>query len=79
MTVRTIKEIHYRLLANHSSSDEAAAEIEGNRNGVDEPARTIEEPTVVHHPVPLTKDAMGRWEVKSIIHQRRMGRIPREV
>jgi hypothetical protein len=38
MSVRTIKEIHYRLLANHSLTDKAAVEIESNRNGVDEAA-----------------------------------------
>jgi hypothetical protein len=78
MTVRNIKDIHDRLLANVSGSGRPAGEIKRNMNCAGAQVSAIEKPIVVEHWVPLFKDAMGRWEVKSIIRQRSMGRRSRK-
>jgi hypothetical protein len=78
MTIRNIKDIHDRLVANASGSGKSTGEIRRDSDCGDAQLSADEKAIVVEHPVPAFKDAMGRWEVKSILRQRSMGRIPRE-
>ena len=95
MAVKNIKEVHDRLLAGQGVSESPSPEPvpEGAVQELDRPAEAVhgdqndtaphtdqpERPTVTELSIPLVKDGMGRWQVKSILRRRSMGKTtPRQ-
>ena len=72
MTIKTIKEIHSRLLKDVGGSSGIPDEINDRRDSVDQPERKIESATAAPHSTPQFKDGLGKWEVKSVIRLRSM-------
>ena len=77
MTVRTIKEIHARLVAEIATPESGPAAHNGDQSCADEAACTPENAPVAEPLPPLIKDALGRWEVRSLIRLKSMARAPR--
>ena len=60
MTVRTIKEIHHRLLAKFGELNLSTEEIDDDLACSNGKSSTIERLPITQHPIPLVKSAMDR-------------------
>ena len=77
MTVRTIKEIHARLVAEVEAAASRPPAFTGHQSCADGAVYLPESAAVEQPSTPLIKDGMGRWEVRSLIRLKSMARAPR--
>lgn len=62
LSLRLIKEIHRRLLAEGRGSERSPGAFRNNQNWIGPPGCTIEDATFVPPAVPIMESAIGEWE-----------------